>query len=77
MAKAQTLQDPFLNALRKENIPVSSYLFNGSKLQGRLIRLISLSSYSKTQSIKWYINMLYQRSFLLAMLILITKNRSI
>ncbi|EGL54815.1 MAG: RNA chaperone Hfq [Pseudomonadota bacterium] len=36
MAKAQTLQDPFLNALRKENIPVSIYLVNGIKLQGQI-----------------------------------------
>ena len=32
--KAQTLQDPFLNALRKERIQVSIYLVNGIKLQG-------------------------------------------
>ena len=36
MAKAQTLQDPFLNALRRENIPVSIYLVNGIKLQGQI-----------------------------------------
>jgi host factor-I protein len=34
MAKGQTLQDPFLNALRKERIPVSIFLVNGIKLQG-------------------------------------------
>ena len=34
MAKSQTLQDPFLNALRKERIPVAIYLVNGIKLQG-------------------------------------------
>ena len=34
MAKGQSLQDPFLNALRKEHIPVSIYLVNGIKLQG-------------------------------------------
>ena len=28
------LQDPFLNALRKEKVPVSIYLVNGIKLQG-------------------------------------------
>ena len=32
--KAQFLQDPFLNALRKEQVPVSIYLINGIKLQG-------------------------------------------
>ncbi len=36
MAKAQTLQDPFLNTLRKEHIPVSIYLMNGIKLQGEI-----------------------------------------
>lgn len=34
MAKGQLLQDPFLNALRKEKVPVSIYLVNGIKLQG-------------------------------------------
>ncbi|OUR63993.1 RNA chaperone Hfq [Methylophaga sp. 42_25_T18] len=36
MAKAQSLQDPFLNALRKENVPVAIYLVNGIKLQGQI-----------------------------------------
>lgn len=36
MPKGQTLQDPFLNALRKEKIPVSIYLVNGIKLQGQI-----------------------------------------
>lgn len=36
MNKGQTLQDPFLNALRKERIPVSIYLVNGIKLQGQV-----------------------------------------
>lgn len=34
--KGQTLQDPFLNALRKEHVPVSIYLVNGIKLQGQI-----------------------------------------
>jgi host factor-I protein len=34
MAKGQSLQDPFLNALRKEKIPVSVFLVNGIKLHG-------------------------------------------
>ena len=34
--KGQLLQDPFLNALRKEHIPVSIYLVNGIKLQGNI-----------------------------------------
>jgi len=36
MAKGQSLQDPFLNALRKEKVPVSIYLVNGIKLQGQI-----------------------------------------
>lgn len=32
----KTLQDPFLNALRKEKMPVSIYLVNGIKLQGQI-----------------------------------------
>jgi host factor-I protein len=36
MNKGQSLQDPFLNALRKERIPVSIYLVNGIKLQGQI-----------------------------------------
>jgi len=36
MAKGQSLQDPFLNALRKEKVPVSVYLVNGIKLQGQI-----------------------------------------
>ena len=35
-AKGQLLQDPFLNALRTEHIPVSIYLVNGIKLQGQI-----------------------------------------
>ena len=37
MAKGQSLQDPFLNALRKERIPVSIYLVNGIKLPKTLV----------------------------------------
>ncbi len=36
MSKGQSLQDPFLNTLRKERIPVSIYLVNGIKLQGQI-----------------------------------------
>ncbi|MFN3965413.1 RNA chaperone Hfq [Silanimonas lenta] len=36
MSKGQSLQDPFLNALRRERIPVSIYLVNGIKLQGTI-----------------------------------------
>ncbi|HFE38495.1 MAG TPA: RNA chaperone Hfq [Gammaproteobacteria bacterium] len=36
MSKGQSLQDPFLNMLRKEKVPVSIYLVNGIKLQGQV-----------------------------------------
>ena len=35
MSKGHTLQDPYLNILRKERVPVSIYLVNGIKLQGQ------------------------------------------
>lgn len=36
MKKANNIQDPFLNALRKERIPVSIFMVNGIKLQGSI-----------------------------------------
>ena len=36
MNKGQSLQEPYLNALRRERIPVSIYLVNGIKLQGQI-----------------------------------------
>ena len=36
MSKGHNLQDPFLNALRKERVPVSIFLVNGIKLQGQI-----------------------------------------
>ena len=36
MAKGQSLQDAYLNALRRERLPVSIYLVNGIKLQGQI-----------------------------------------
>lgn len=36
MSKCQNLQDTFLNNLRKEHIPVSIFLVNGIKLQGKV-----------------------------------------
>ena len=36
MNKSQSLQDPFLNALRRERVPVSIFLVNGIKLQGTI-----------------------------------------
>ncbi len=36
MAKTPTLQDQFLNTLRKQRVPVSVYLISGIKLQGQI-----------------------------------------
>ena len=36
MSKGHSLQDSYLNALRKERLPVSIYLVNGIKLQGQI-----------------------------------------
>lgn len=36
MSKGTSLQDPYLNAIRKEHIGVSLYLVNGIKLQGHI-----------------------------------------
>ncbi len=36
MSKGQSLQDPFLNALRRERVQVAIYLVNGIKLQGQV-----------------------------------------
>ncbi len=36
MSKGHSLQDPFLNMLRKQRIPVSVYLVSGIKLQGQI-----------------------------------------
>jgi host factor-I protein len=45
MSKGQTLQDPFLNSLRKERIPVSIFLVNGIKLQVILNLLTNMLFY--------------------------------
>lgn len=36
MSKGHSLQDPYLNKLRKERIQVSIFLVNGIKLQGQI-----------------------------------------
>lgn len=36
MSKLPSLQEPYLNTLRREKIPVSIYLVNGIKLQGEV-----------------------------------------
>lgn len=35
-SRGHGLQDPYLNALRREKIPVSIFLVNGIKLQGQI-----------------------------------------
>ncbi len=36
MKKSESIQDPFLNALRKERVPVAIFMVNGIKLQGTI-----------------------------------------
>ena len=36
MANGRSLQEPFLDTLRKEQVPVYVYLVNGIKLQGKI-----------------------------------------
>ena len=36
MSKGHHLQDPYLNALRRDRVPVSIFLVNGIKLQGQI-----------------------------------------
>lgn len=56
MSKGQTLQDPFLNSLRKERIPVSIFLVNGIKLQGHIESfdqyVVLLKKYSKSNGLQ-------------------------
>jgi host factor-I protein len=53
MSKGQTLQEPFLNALRKERIPVSIYLVNGIKLQGQIESFDQFVVLLETASTRW------------------------
>lgn len=36
VSRGHSLQDPYLNALRRERVPVSIFLVNGIKLQGEI-----------------------------------------
>ena len=54
MSKGQSLQDPYLNVLRKERIPVSIFLVNGIKLQGQIESLdqfVILLKYTVSQMV--------------------------
>jgi host factor-I protein len=46
--KGQLLQDPFLNALRREHVPVSIYLVNGIKLQAKSSRSTNMWCFCAT-----------------------------
>jgi host factor-I protein len=59
MSKSQNLQDNFLNALRKEHTPVSIFLVNGIKLQGKIDSFDQYVIMLKIQSVKWFISMLF------------------
>ena len=50
-AKPQSLQDAFLNSLRKENVLVFIYLVNGIKLQGTIDSLDQYVVYLKSGGI--------------------------
>lgn len=55
--KGQLLQDPFLNILRKDRIPVSIYLVNGIKLQGQIESFDQYVVLLRTRSRKWSTSM--------------------
>ena len=59
MAKGQSLQDPFLNALRRERVPVSIYLVNGIKLQGQIESFDQFVILLKTRSARWSTSTLF------------------
>ena len=53
MSKGQSLQDPFLNALRRERVPVAIYLVNGIKLQGTVESFDQLWCCCVIRSARW------------------------
>jgi len=53
MSKGQNLQDPFLNVLRREKIPVSIFLVNGIKLQGHIESFDQFVVYLRILKLKW------------------------
>ena len=59
MTKSHYLQDPFLNALRKEKIQVSIYLVNGIKLQGFVDSFDQYVVLLKNNITQMYINTLF------------------
>ena len=63
-AKGQMLQDPFLNALRKEHVPVSIYLVNGIKLQGQVESFDQYVVLLRNTSVTQMVYKRFQLSFL-------------
>lgn len=61
--KGQTLQDPFLNTLRKDHVPVSIYLVNGIKLQGKSNLSTNTWCCCVTRSRKWSTSTPFPPSF--------------
>ena len=58
MSKGHSLQDPYLNTLRKEKVGVSIYLVNGIKLQGTIESFDQFVILLKTPSARWFTNTL-------------------
>ena len=61
--KGQLLQDPFLNTLRKEHIPVSIYLLKGIKLQGQIESFDQYVVLLRNTVTRWFTNMPSARSY--------------
>ena len=73
--KGQILQDPFLNALRKEHIPVSIYLVNGIKLQGQIESFDQYVVLLRNTVTQWCISTRSLPSFLHALLLWLRMSR--
>lgn len=61
--KRQSLQDLFLNALRKEHVPVSIYLVNGIKLLRTVEAFDPYVVMLKTAQPRWSTSTLFPQSF--------------
>ena len=64
MSKGHTLQDPYLNILRKERVPFQFIWLMVSSCRGRLSLLISLLYCLKTPSARWSTSMRFPLLFL-------------
>ncbi|WP_423749332.1 RNA chaperone Hfq [Pseudomonas sp. VD9] len=63
MSKGHSLQDPYLNTLRKEKVGVSIYLVNGIKLQGTIESFDQFVILLKTPSARWFTSTLSRQWF--------------